>query len=103
MKAKPKTKAPKAMAVGSLFRRFVTLVQPIKQVTHVVVSEGSTPAIFTYIKKRDEAVCKRIFEAEFQVADEFSQLEAEFHIIYLNGHPLQHFINPLPALVFSRS
>lgn len=85
------------------FQRFVELVEPIPEVRHVVALNGRSPDIFTFIVKRDEQVCKLVFRAEDQIMDEFPKLEVEFHIKYMEGRPLDHFIHPLPDLIFSRS
>ncbi|HWO73498.1 MAG TPA: hypothetical protein VNN21_08065 [Dehalococcoidia bacterium] len=83
------------------FQRFVELVKPIPQVKHVVGFEQGQD-IYTYIESRDEDVMKKVFRAEDKVFDEFPETLIEFHVVYLEGRPLEDFVRPLPKLVFSR-
>jgi hypothetical protein len=84
------------------FKRFVELVKPIDDVRHVVAFDGDTPEVFTYITKLDEDVMFQVFHAEYQIMADFSEIPVDFHVRYLEGKPLESFIRPLPALVFSR-
>ena len=84
------------------FREFVKLVEPIDDVRHVVAFADGAPEIFTYIRHRDDEVCRAIYQAEYRVADDFPELGMDFHIVYMEGRPLSKFVSPLPGLVFSR-
>ena len=96
------SKAPSRKTVERAFRRFVELVKPIPQVHHVVAFDDHGGDIFTLIERRDLEVCKAVFNKEDQVMDEIPELESAFHVIYLEGRPLEEHIHTLPRLVFSR-
>lgn len=97
------SRARSRKTVERAFLRFVELVGPVPQVHHVVAFDDHDGDFFTFIKRRDEAVCKTIFHHQYQVMREFPDLGADFHVVYMEGRPLEQFISPLPGLVFSRS
>lgn len=84
------------------FDTFVSLVKPINQVRYVIGFDSSAPEVFTLIDKRDEAVCRAVFEAEDRIVQAFPRLDLDFHITYLEGRPLEAFFAPPPSLFFAR-
>lgn len=86
---------PKEARMGEAFRRFVELVKPIEDVHHVVALDEGEVHVFAYITRLDDAVSHKVYEAEFQVLDEFRDLPIDFHVRYLEGRPLPSTSSPL--------
>jgi hypothetical protein len=84
------------------FYHFVELVKPIDEVQCVVGVDAGTE-IYTYIKQMDRSVSKRIFEKENQIILDFPELPTDFHIVFLEGRPLEDFVRKLPELAYVRN
>ena len=84
------------------FHEYVKLVEPIDDVRHVVAFEDAGPEFFTYITSRDDEVCYTIFRAENELRRRFQELEIDFHIVFMEGRPLEHLVAPLPPLAYSK-
>lgn len=84
------------------YEQFVRLVQPITAVRYVGGMSGESPDIFAFIERRDETVCRSIFEAEDRIVQSFPKLNIDFHITYLEERPIEAFLSPPPSLFFAR-
>lgn len=84
------------------FYRFVELIRPIWQVRYAVALNGERPDMFSFINEMDPHASEQVHKAEYQILEEFPRIEIEFHIIYLEGRPLEDFIRSSAELVFSR-
>jgi hypothetical protein len=96
--AKPKTRP---LIVRSAFDRFIHLIEPISDVEYVSLPDEGPPEVFTYITRRDDAVCFRVFDAEDSVIREYPSADIEFHISFLNGKRREDIEKP-PGLDFVR-
>jgi len=84
----------------SAFRRFVDLVKPIDEVYCVTAVEPSRPDFFTYIRQRNDEVVRQIFQAEKAVNKEFPDVLIDYHIIFLEGRPLEDFVTHQPEFTY---
>ncbi|MSQ12755.1 MAG: hypothetical protein EXR47_01165 [Dehalococcoidia bacterium] len=84
------------------YEDFVSLIQPVPAVRYVAGMNEENPDIFAFIERRDEAVCRSIFESEDRIAQSFPRLNVDFHITYLEGCPIEAFLSPPPSLFFAR-
>ena len=95
------TKA-QTQALKAAFRRFVELMEPLEDVHYVVAVEPMRPDIFTFIRTIDDDVMKHVFSAQNVIHEEFPDILIDFHVRFLEGRPLDYFLDPLPELTYSR-
>ena len=74
----------------------------MEEVAYVVATDYPEVDIHAFIKTMDYDACLRLIEEESKIRVQFPDLEFDFHVVFLEGRPLSDFINPLPALVYSR-
>lgn len=88
--------------VKQAFERFVDLMEHIEDVRCAVVFDDDELDFYTYIEAMDDAVMTRVHHAEIRIMEEFPDILMDFHVRYLEGKPLEAFIDPLPALSYLR-
>ena len=87
--------------VEKAFQRLVELVEPIEDAQYVLgFPDDAEPEFFTYITERNEAVMHELFRREYEITDEFPDLDLHFHTRYLEGRPLNSFSRQAPPLLY---
>ncbi len=82
---------------------YVEHVKLLPNVSHVAVLESIQPDVYTYLDRRDDALCRQVFEVENRIWQQFPEHRLDFHIVFLEKMNLNDALDSSASLIYSRS